>query len=237
MDYNQKTFVRFLADSGALFFEKGLRLDDGRVTPYFLDIGKVMGSGSKLEKLSGEYARMIRQRIEEGTEITTLFGPAYKGIPLATGTSFALSSYMCIDVGVVFNRKEAKKHGEKGIFVGDFPEDARVYLVDDVMTSARTKLKSIKMIQDYAAKRRRNVSVVGVGIAFDRQQVNLKGENAIESFTKQTGIPVDSIVGARDAMKFLFKTESPLMINGREQAMSPRIYRVFQGYMEKYGIK
>ena len=125
-------------------------------------------------------------------------------------------------MGVVYDRKETKDHGEGGSFIGDFPENADVYLIDDVITSAQTKEDSLKKIMDYSNKDKRNICVVGCGIAFNRQQKNLAGEDAIESFTERTGVSVDSIVGARKSIKHLFELGYPLIINGARQRMDSK---------------
>ena len=184
-DYPER-FSEFLADSGALFFKDGLKLKDGRPTPYFVNLGNVINNASNLKRLSDAYASRIKKRIDKGLRITTLFGPAYKGIPLAIGVSLSLLE-QGVNLGVVYDRKETKDHGEGGAFIGDFPENADVYLIDDVITSAQTKEDSLKKIMDYSNKDKRNICVVGCGIAFNRQQKNLAGEDAIESFTQRTG--------------------------------------------------
>lgn len=238
----QEEFVMFLANSGALFFKEGLKLKDGRPTPYFLNTGKI-SHGSSTIRLAEAYAGMIDGQIRDGLEINTLFGPAYKGIPLVTSIAMKLfRKNHDLDLPYVFDRKEEKTHGEgserASLFVGNFPENARVYLVDDVLTSAKTKLKALDKIRTYSeSEGRTDIAVVGVGIAFDRQQNNLEGANAIRNFTERTGVPVSSIVGAREAMKFLFESEWPLMINNSRKPMPLEIYKSFQEYMEEYGSK
>ena len=234
MEDYQERFSEFLADSGALFFKDGLELKDRRPTPYFVNLGNVINNASHLKKLSDAYASMNKKRIDKELRVTTLFGPAYKGIPLAIGVSLSLFE-QGVNLGVVYDRKETKDYGEGGILIGDFPENAEVYLIDDVITSAQTKEDSLKKIMDYSNKNKRNICVVGCGIAFDRQQKNLQEEDAIKSFTKRTAVSVDSIVGAREAIKNLFELGYPLMISGVRQRMDSKTYDNFQRYMEMYG--
>ncbi|MEK6898168.1 MAG: orotate phosphoribosyltransferase [Nanoarchaeota archaeon] len=238
MENYQEGFVKFLADSGILFFREGLVLKDGRPTPYFFNAGNVLDSSKNLATLSDSYASMIKGVMAKGLEVDTLFGPAYKGIALAVGAAQSLWRNDGINLGVVYDRKEEKTHGEgstsANLFVGNFPPDARTYLIDDVLTSARTKLDALSKIESLG---RSDISVFRVGIAFDREQVNLEGRNAVYDFTQKTGIPVDSIVGARDAMRFLFELRHPLTINGVKQSMPQNVYNDFQRYMDKYGAR
>ncbi|MBI4116404.1 hypothetical protein HY449_01530 [Candidatus Pacearchaeota archaeon] len=235
MEEYQARFSEFLADSRALFFEKKF-LRDGRPTPYFVNLGAAINNASHAERLSDAYASMIAGRIEKGLRVTTLFGPAYKGISLAIGAQSSLWREHGINLGVVYDRKEAKDHGEGGMFIGDFPENAGVYLIDDVITSAQTKEDSLRKIRDYSKNENRNdISVVGCGIAFDRQQKNLAGEDAIKSFTERTRVSVDSIVGAKETIRYLFELGHPLIINGLRQRMDTKTYDNFQRYMETYG--
>src|SRR3972149_1691152 len=133
MEKYQMDFVDFLAESEALFFADK-KLKDRRPTPYFVNLGKAVNDASRMQKLSDAYASMIKRKIDEGLRVTTLFGLAYKGIPLAVGAQQSLWRGYEINLGVVFDRKEAKDHGEGGVLIGDFPKNAEIYLIDDVAT-------------------------------------------------------------------------------------------------------
>ena len=242
MEDYQKKFVRLLADSGALFFEDGLKLKDERPTPYLVNIGNISNNAYFARELGNAYARMIYNEIEKGLEITTLFGPAYKGIPISTNTQRSLLDNYEINLGVVFDRKKEKTHGEgskeRNLFVGNFPKYAKIYIVDDVLTSAKTKLDILEKIVAYSEEHKReDISIVGLGVGLDRQQINLEERNSVEEFTEKTGIIIDSIIGAREAIDFLHVSRRPLMIDGKMQKMSPNIYKNFQEYMNKYGVK
>ncbi len=254
MEDCQRNFAKFAADSGMLSFEQGLFLKDGRPTPYFFNSGKANKKASAMQELAGAYAAMINQRIEDGLEVNTLFGPAYKGIPLVTATALALLQNHGIDLEFVSDRKEEKDHGERGAFLGEFPPDALVYMVDDVMTSGGTKYGSIDKIKSLG---RNDIRVVGLGIAFDREQVGpvydgaksedlpnrervilgARGGNAIEDFVQETGIQVNSIVGVRAAIDFLFDSQHLLEIDKVMQPMDSGTYGDFQKYMGEYGTR
>ena len=237
MEKYQENFVRILAKSGALRFDRGLKLNDGRDTPYFLDIGKTL-IGHWMKEIGDAYAIMIHEKIEnDGLEVNTLYGPSYEGIPVSILTATSLENYG-MDVSCVFDRKEEKMHGEKGIFVGDFPKNANIYIVDDVLTSAQTKINALEKIVSYAEKNGRDdISVTGVGIAFDREQVNPEGNNPFEEFRDKTGILIDSIVCAKEAIDFLNSSRYPLMINGKMEKMPLNIYHDFLDYMSQEGLK
>ncbi len=255
MEDYQKDFVDFATDSRMLFFKQDLFLKDGRPTPYFFNSGNANLKASYTVKLAEAYAAMIHQSIDqEGLEVTTLFGPAYKGIPLVTSTAMALFQNHGIDLGYVFDRKEEKDHGEGGAFVGEFPENALVYMIDDVITSGETKYESVRKIKSFG---RDDIRIVRLGIAFDREQVGAvydeskskdlpnrervilgkRGENVIENFVKKTGISVDSIIGARGAMDSLYRSQHPLEIDGEMRLMDSATYDNFKGYMGEYGTK
>ena len=111
-------------------------------------------------------------------------------------------------------------------------------MVDDVLTSAKTKYEFLEKIDWFKkTNNREDIEVVGLGIAFDREQNNLKGRSAIRDFTEETEIPVDAIVGANEAIKYLYESEIPLLINGVFQPMRRPMYRGFMSYMEETGTQ
>ena len=132
MTYKQE-FIRFLADCGVLKFGT-FRLKSGRIAPYFLNAGEYK-TGAQLRRLGGFYADCMQAH---GVQADTLFGPAYKGIPLALSAAVALHERYGKNVNFCFDRKEVKDHGEGGMFVGKQPEDGeKVVIVEDVMTSGK----------------------------------------------------------------------------------------------------
>ena len=132
MNYKE-SFIKFMVDCGVLTFGN-FTLKSGRKAPYFINCGNYK-TGAQLAKLGEYYAECIH---ENNIPVETLFGPAYKGIPLAVSTVVALSNKFGIDVSYCFDRKEAKDHGEGGMFVGKTLTDGeKVIIIDDVMTSGK----------------------------------------------------------------------------------------------------
>ena len=128
----KENFIRFMVDCGVLTFGE-FTLKSGRKAPYFINCGNYK-TGSQLEKLGEFYADCI---IDNKIDFETVFGPAYKGIPLAVSTVVALSKKYGVDSSYCFDRKEVKDHGEGGMFVGKALTDGeKVIIIDDVMTSA-----------------------------------------------------------------------------------------------------
>ncbi len=254
MEGYQKEFVKLLADSGALFFEEGLNLKDQRPTPYFVNIGAFGEKSSLRWKLANAYAGLIKQKINEGAEVDLVIGLSYKGSMIAADATMALFLNHQIDLGCSYDRKEVKDHGEgssnQNMFVGaQLFDNANLYIVDDVGTSMKTKLELLEKIALESERRGINTNVVGIGIAFDREQVgpvydengdfipNARGTDAIKEFVDKTGISVDSIVGARDAMNFLEESGHPVKIDGKMQSMPYGTSINFENYMGVYGTK
>ena len=136
----------------------------GRATPYFLNFGRVR-TGRQISRLAGLYAARIDEVF--GTDVDLLFGPAYKGIPLAVATAQALSELQDREVGFCFDRKEAKAHGEGGVLVGQLPSDGdRVVIVEDVTTAGTSIRETVPKLQAVAPA----VDVAGLVIAVDRAE-------------------------------------------------------------------
>ena len=253
MEDYQKIFAKLLADSTGLFFKQGLFLKDQRPTPYFVNIGALGESTKHRWELAKAYAAMISANTGKCRDIDIVFGPSYKGVPIAADTTTALYLEHGIDLKLSFDRKEAKTHGEgsteKDMFVGaKFFDSCSIYIVDDVGTSMATKVESLEKIASESDIKGINASVAGVGIAVDREQagpvydaknriiLGERGEDAIGNFTNSTGIPVHSIVGVRDVMQFLFDTQYPLLIDDKVQPLSQKRFDEFRTYMDTYGV-
>ena len=166
-------------------------LKSGRKSPYFFNLGKV-ANGPAFAELGQAYADAI---IESGIEFDVLFGPAYKGIPIAVATSTALAA-QGISVGVAYNRKEAKDHGEGGWLVGA-PVAGRILLIDDVLTSGKAIREAVALIGETDAE------IVGAVIAMDRQEVNLEGITAVDGLAQELGASVISIANMQDLIAYL----------------------------------
>lgn len=189
-DY-QKAFIAFAIERGVLKFGE-FTLKSGRVSPYFFNAG-LFNTGGDLAKLGRYYASAI---VDAGINFDVLFGPAYKGIPIATTTAVSLVEHHNIDVPYCFNRKEAKTHGEGGNLVGS-PLSGNVLLVDDVITAGTAIRESMTLIEQQGA----NLS--GVLIALDRQERG-KGElSAIQEVERDFNTQVVSIVSLADVMTYV----------------------------------
>lgn len=189
-DY-QRAFLAFAADIGALRFGD-FRLKSGRQSPYFFNAG-LFDTGARLARLGSAYARCI---LDAGLSFDVLFGPAYKGIPLAAAASMALAGEFQRDTPYAFNRKEAKDHGEGGVIVGR-PLAGRVLIIDDVITAGTSVRESVQLIRDAGAE------PAGVVIALDRQERGRDGGSAVAEVTATFAIPVHSIVSLADLVAYL----------------------------------
>lgn len=189
-DY-QREFFEFAIECQALRFGD-FTLKSGRVSPYFFNTG-LFNSGRRLARLGQFYARAI---LDSGLAFDMLYGPAYKGIPLATATSIALAEHHGRDVPYAFNRKEAKRHGEGGIIVGA-PLAGKVLIIDDVISAGISVRESVQIIQQAGA------TPAGVAIAIDRQERGEGPTSAVQEVESAFGIRVVSIAGLSDLMSYL----------------------------------
>jgi len=190
LDY-QAEFIEFALERQVLRFGQ-FTLKSGRTSPYFFNAG-LFNTGRDLAKLGQFYAQAL---MSAGIDYDLLFGPAYKGIPIATTTAVALADKHDIDKPYCFNRKEAKTHGEGGNLVGS-PLQGKVMLVDDVITAGTAIRESMQIIQQNQA------SLAGVLIALDRQEKG-KGElSAIQEVERDFHTQVVSIVSLADLIQYL----------------------------------
>ena len=180
-DY-QKDFIDFAIKNDVLRFGE-FTLKSGRVSPYFFNAG-LFSSGEALAKLGQYYAAAI---VESGVKFDVLFGPAYKGIPLATTCAVALYEHQEVNIPYSFNRKEAKAHGEGGNIVGAALE-GDILIIDDVITAGTAIRESMDIIAAANAK------PAGVIIALDRQEKGTGELSAIQEVEQQYNIPVLSII-------------------------------------------
>lgn len=218
MNYKE-LFIRFLAECGVLKFGT-FRLKSGRIAPYFLNAGEYK-TGAQIKRLGEFYADCI---VNSGVQADVLFGPAYKGIPLAISASVALYEKYGKNVGFCFDRKEVKDHGEGGMFVGAQPKDGeKVVIIEDVMTSGKA-LKEVLPKLRGAAK----VDVAGMIITVDRMEKALDSDrSAVQQAYAEEGVKVYSIVTIQDIIAAL----EAGVIDGREHVPAIR------AYLEEYGAK
>lgn len=191
MQAYQKDFIRFAIERGVLRFGE-FELKSGRVSPYFFNAG-LFKTGAALAQLGRFYAQAL---MDSGIGWDVLFGPAYKGIPLATATATALALDQDVDTPWCFNRKEAKEHGEGGVLVGA-PLQGRVMIVDDVIT-AGTAIREVMQIVE-----QEQATAAGVLIALNRQEKGQGELSAIQEVERDFGIPVISIVSLEQILEFL----------------------------------
>ena len=186
-----KTFIKDMVDHGVIQFGE-FTLKSGRASPYFFNIGSI-SRGPGLERLGQAYAKCIQ---ELGANFDLIFGPAYKGIPIAVTTAVGLVE-LNIDVGVAFNRKEIKNHGERGWLIGEEIRGRRVLVVDDVIT-AGTAIKDAQNIISQAGG-----ELVGIVVALDRQELTEGGATALETASEQLKVPIVSIAALSDVITYL----------------------------------
>ncbi|MCV4285273.1 orotate phosphoribosyltransferase [Pseudomonas capsici] len=191
MQTYQRDFIRFAIDRGVLRFGE-FTLKSGRTSPYFFNAG-LFNSGSALSQLGRFYAAAV---VESGISFDVLFGPAYKGIPLAAATAVALAEHHGMDLPWCFNRKEAKAHGEGGSLVGA-PLTGNVLIIDDVITAGTAIREVMQIIKGQEA------TAAGVLIALNRQERGNGELSAIQEVERDFGIPVVSIVSLNQVLQFL----------------------------------
>lgn len=191
MQAYQRDFIRFAIDRGVLRFGE-FTLKSGRTSPYFFNAG-LFNSGSALAQLGKFYAAAV---VESGISFDVLFGPAYKGIPLAAATAVALADHHNLDLPWCFNRKEAKAHGEGGSLVGA-PLTGNVLIIDDVITAGTAIREVMQIIQAQGA------NAAGVLIALNRQERGNGELSAIQEVERDFGIPVVSIVSLNQVLEYL----------------------------------
>lgn len=211
-DY-QQAFIELALDLGVLKFGE-FTLKSGRVSPYFFNAG-LFNTGRAIAALGRHYAAAIR---DSKLDFDLLFGPAYKGIPLAVAAAAALADEHGRDCPWSFNRKEAKEHGEGGSIVGA-PLAGRVLIVDDVITAGTAIRESVEIIRAAGAR------PAGVALALDRQERGTGHRSAVQEVEAEFGIPVFSIVRLADLIEHLQAAGHP---SGRIEAMA--------SYRARYGV-
>tara|TARA_R100000541_G_scaffold2163_11_gene7823 strand:- start:28930 stop:29571 length:642 start_codon:yes stop_codon:yes gene_type:complete len=213
MQAYQREFIRFAIERGVLRFGE-FTLKSGRTSPYFFNAG-LFDSGAALAQLGRFYAAAVA---DSGIDFDVIFGPAYKGIPLAAATAISLAEHHQRDLPWCFNRKEAKGHGEGGTLVGA-PLNGRVLIVDDVITAGTAIREVMQIIQAQGAQ------AAGVLIALNRQERGQGQLSAIQEVEQDYGMPVVSIVSLTQVLEFL----------GQDEQLKRHLPAV-QAYRDQYGI-
>ncbi len=191
MRSHQKEFIEMILAKQVLRFGD-FTLKSGRTSPYFFNAGLINDGGS-LARLGASYAQAI---VDAGASFDMLFGPAYKGIPLATATAVAFAEHHRRNVPIAYNRKEAKQHGEGGSLVGA-PLEGRVLIVDDVITAGTAVRESVSLIRTAGA------TPAGVVLAFDRQERGQGALSAVQEVQAAFSIPVIRIITLDHLIEYL----------------------------------
>jgi orotate phosphoribosyltransferase len=213
MRAHQREFLDLALAKNALRFGE-FTLKSGRISPYFFNAG-LFDSGAALDTLGRAYAQTL---VAAGIGFDMLFGPAYKGIALATAAAVALAREHARDVPLAFNRKEAKDHGEGGALIGA-PLQGRVLIVDDVISAGTATRESIALIRAAGA------TPIGVLIALDRQERGRGTKSAAQEITAEFGIPVIAIA----------RLEELLMLAAERPELSAHRARL-HAYRAEYGV-
>jgi orotate phosphoribosyltransferase len=194
-DY-KAAFLKLALEHGVLKFGE-FKLKSGRVSPYFFNLG-LISTGAALRELGRAYAQALAQ---SGVAFDMLFGPAYKGIPLAAAVGIALAE-AGRDVPYAYNRKEAKDHGEGGTLVGARPA-GRVVIVDDVLTAGTAMRESVRLLRAAGA------TPVAAVIALDRQEQGPDGASAVAEMEREHGLRMIALVNVREMLEFLERERLP----------------------------
>lgn len=213
----KESFIKFMVDSGVLTFGE-FTLKSGRKAPYFINTGNYK-TGAQLSQLGKYYAECIKAN---NIEVETLFGPAYKGIPLSVSAAVALYDKFGNEVSYCFDRKEAKDHGEGGVFVGKQLKDGeKVVIIEDVMTSGKALREVLPKLKEAA-----DVNITGMVITVDRMEKALDSDmSAVQSAYKDFGVKVYSIVNINDIISAIENDVIP----GKEYLSAMKEYRAAYG--------
>lgn len=220
----QHQFIEFALNTNVLRFGE-FKTKAGRLSPYFFNLG-LFNTGKTLGKLAEFYAQTLLTARQEGKiEFDMIFGPAYKGIPLAAAVAVKLAEMGC-DIPYAFNRKEAKDHGEGGMIIGA-PLQGKVIVIDDVISAGTSVRESVKLIQAAEAQ------ASGVLIALDRMEKGGNAEqmtevSAVQDVINTFHMPVISIINLKDLLAFMDE-DTPM-------AQQARNYKqAVQAYRDRYG--
>lgn len=222
-------FTQFLLESQALKFGS-FTLKSGRQSPYFINAG-AFDDGAKIATLGEFYVEKIQQEIAAGNlaaRIDTVFGPAYKGIPLAVATTIAMQHRFNASIGYTFDRKEKKDHGDGGTMVGKPLEDGmNVLLVDDVMTAGTAVREVVPKLKAQA-----NVNIVGLVLSVDRMERTKDSDlSAVQDVQHEFGFPVFAIANVKE----IFAAGHQLIGEHGQPYVTDEIAKAAEEYLSQYG--
>ena len=224
MEQYKKEFIEFMVDSNVLKFGE-FTLKSGRKSPFFMNAGAYV-TGSQLRRLGQFYAQAIHDNY--GTDFDVLFGPAYKGIPLAVATTIAFSELYGRDIRYCSNRKEIKDHGDGGILLGsDLNDGDKVVIIEDVTTSGKSIEETFPILTAQA-----NVDVVGLMVSLNRQERGKTQQNALAEIREVYGIETGAIVTMEEVVEYLYNRP----YNGRV-LIDDKTKAAIDAYYAQYGAK
>ena len=226
MEQYKQEFIQFMVDSKVLKFGE-FTLKSGRKSPFFMNAGGYV-TGSQLRKLGEYYAKAIHDKY--GDDFDVLFGPAYKGIPLAVVTAIAYSDLYGKEVRYCSDRKEEKDHGaDKGSFLGSKLQDGdRVIMIEDVTTSGKSMEETVPKVKGAA-----DVTIVGLMVSLNRMEVGKGGEKcALDEVKDLYGFETAAIVDMNEVVECLYNKE----VNG-EVLIDDTLKAAIDAYYEQYGAK
>ena len=199
MEGYKREFIKFLEDAGVLKFGD-FTAKSGRKIPYFINAGDIK-TGEQIQKLGEFYAKAYFEKV--GNKKSVLYGPAYKGIPIAVSVAVALAKDG-LDVPFFFNRKEEKDHGEGGVFVGYKPQAGEdVVIVEDVITAGTAIRESMAILSKLDG-----VNVKATFVMVDRKEKGQGEKSAMAEVTDEFGVPVYSVVDVYDIIEYLEEDEA-----------------------------
>ena len=224
MEQYKKEFIEFMVDSNVLKFGE-FTLKSGRKSPFFMNASAYV-TGSQLRRLGQFYAQAIHDNY--GTDFDVLFGPAYKGIPLAVATTIAFSELYGRDIRYCSNRKEIKDHGDVGILLGsDLNDGDKVVIIEDVTTSGKSIEETFPILTAQA-----NVDVVGLMVSLNRQERGKTQQNALAEIREVYGIETGAIVTMEEVVEYLYNRP----YNGRV-LIDDKTKAAIDAYYAQYGAK
>ena len=225
MEQYKQEFINFMVESEVLKFGE-FTLKSGRKSPFFMNAGAYV-TGTQLRRLGEYYAKAIHDNY--GLDFDVLFGPAYKGIPLAVATSMAISELYGKEVRYCSNRKEVKDHGDTGILLGSKLKDGdRVVIIEDVTTSGKSMEETVPKVKGAAT-----VEIVGLMVSLDRMEVGKGGVKcALDEVKDLYGFETKAIVTMKEVVEHLYNRECQGKI-----VIDDTLKAAIDAYYEQYGAK
>jgi len=224
MEQYKQEFIEFMIESDVLKFGD-FTLKSGRKSPFFMNAGAYV-TGTQLMRLGEYYAKAIHK--DYGDDFDVLFGPDYKGIPLAVVTAVAFAKLYGKEIRYCSNRKEVKDHGDTGILLGSKLKDGdRVVVIEDVTTSGKSMEETIPIVRAQA-----NVEIVGLEVSLNRCERGKGNQGALDEIKDLYGFETNAIVSMKEVVEYLYNKE----VNGRiliDDEMKARI----DAYYAEYGVK